>query len=83
MAIAACREERSDRVQNRAEMMTVKETLNDGYCDVTGGGDISHIGKYIGLASSSFSFSFLICRQEVSPDIEFLLRLVGWCLCEF
>lgn len=47
MAISACREEHGDRIQNRAQMMTVKETLNDGYCDVTGGGDITNVGMLI------------------------------------
>lgn len=36
MAIRACKEERSDLIQSRKQMQTVKETLNDGYCDISG-----------------------------------------------
>lgn len=36
MAVNACREERSEKLQNQTEMRTVKESLNDGYCDISG-----------------------------------------------
>ncbi|TFK45667.1 hypothetical protein OE88DRAFT_1668942 [Heliocybe sulcata] len=35
-AVKACREEKSDLVNNRKQMQTVKETLDEGYCDVSG-----------------------------------------------
>ena len=45
MAIRACREERSQVVQNKERMQVVRESLNDGYCDVSGqGGDMTLAG---------------------------------------
>ncbi|KZT22896.1 hypothetical protein NEOLEDRAFT_1137233 [Neolentinus lepideus HHB14362 ss-1] len=35
-AVKACREEKSDLLNNRKQMQTVKETLDEGYCDVSG-----------------------------------------------
>ena len=50
MAIRACREERSSLVQNKERMQVVKESLNDGYCDVSGqGGDLIHVGDMGGI----------------------------------
>ena len=46
MAIQACREERSNVVQNKERMQVIKESLNDGYCDVSGqGGDLTLAGE--------------------------------------
>ncbi|KAH9901111.1 hypothetical protein C8Q73DRAFT_742765 [Cubamyces lactineus] len=36
MAIRACKEERSEVLRNSKQMEIVKESLNEGYCDVTG-----------------------------------------------
>jgi len=36
MAIQACAPERSNLLRNREEMQTVGETLDEGYCDVSG-----------------------------------------------
>ncbi|KAL5520611.1 hypothetical protein ACEPAF_2612 [Sanghuangporus sanghuang] len=45
-AIAACREERGNVLQNRETMQTVKETLDEGYCDISGRvSDIMNIGS--------------------------------------
>jgi len=45
-AIRACKEERSDLIQSRKQMQMVKETLNDGYCDISGSlGDLSLLGE--------------------------------------
>jgi len=45
-AIRACKEERSDLIQSRQQMQMVKETLNDGYCDISGNiDDLSFLGK--------------------------------------
>ena len=47
MAIRACREERSSLVKNKERMQVIKESLNDGYCDVSGqGGDMTLAGEY-------------------------------------
>jgi len=44
-AIAACREERQNLLHNREEMQVVKESLEEGYCDVAGRvGDLVFIG---------------------------------------
>ncbi|KAL5514880.1 hypothetical protein ACEPAG_2196 [Sanghuangporus baumii] len=45
-AIAACREERGNVLQNRETMQTVKETLDEGYCDISGRvSDIMNVGS--------------------------------------
>ena len=44
LAISACREERSNRLQNRSQMSMVKEANEGSYCDVTGETDILHVG---------------------------------------
>jgi len=45
-AIRACKEEKSDLIQSRQQMQMVKETLNDGYCDISGNiGDLSLLGE--------------------------------------
>lgn len=45
MAISACRPEQSNLIRNREQMQMVKESLNEGYCDISGrGGDMLYIG---------------------------------------
>jgi len=45
-AIAACRSENQSVLENRRQMTTVKESLEDGYCDVSGTDkDFEHIGR--------------------------------------
>ena len=39
MAIAACRSESQSLLRNRQEMTMVKESLDEGYCDVSGSAD--------------------------------------------
>lgn len=54
MAIKACAPERSNLLRNREEMQMVKESLDEGYCDVTGRtGDLDHVG-----ACSTLSYDF-------------------------
>ncbi|KAF8894925.1 hypothetical protein CPB84DRAFT_1816083 [Gymnopilus junonius] len=46
MAINSCKSESADLLQNREHMQRVKESLNDGYCDVSGRrGDLHNIGQ--------------------------------------
>ncbi|KAK7445396.1 hypothetical protein VKT23_014813 [Stygiomarasmius scandens] len=46
MAIRACRPESGSLLRNREHMQQVKETLDEGYCDISGrAGDLKHIGK--------------------------------------
>jgi len=45
MAIRACRPESGSLLRNREHMQQVKETLDEGYCDISGrAGDLKHIG---------------------------------------
>lgn len=45
LAISACKSESGDVLQNRERMERVKESLNDGYCDISGRKDnLHHIG---------------------------------------
>ena len=56
MAIKACAAEKSLLLKNREEMQMVKESLDEGYCDVTGRtGDLD----LVGMCSTS-SYDFLI-----------------------
>ncbi|KAJ8522756.1 hypothetical protein ONZ45_g741 [Pleurotus djamor] len=46
MAIKACKPENGNLLRNKEEMRQVKESLNDGYCDVSGrAGDLNLIGE--------------------------------------
>ncbi|KAI0822620.1 hypothetical protein BC628DRAFT_1388241 [Trametes gibbosa] len=36
LAIRACKEERSEVLKNKRQMQVVKESLNEGYCDISG-----------------------------------------------
>lgn len=45
-AIAACREEHGNVLKNRQQMQTVRESLDEGYCDISGRvSDLNYIGK--------------------------------------
>lgn len=45
MAIRACQEETSSFLRNREHMQMVKESLDEGYCDVSGrAGDLDLVG---------------------------------------
>lgn len=45
MAIKGCRPEEGKLVHNRREMQTIKESLDEGYCDVSGHvAELDHIG---------------------------------------
>ncbi|KAG6862295.1 hypothetical protein C0995_015992 [Termitomyces sp. Mi166 len=46
MAIRACRPESGNLLRNRQEMRQVRESLDEGYCDIFGGiGDLNLIGE--------------------------------------
>ncbi|KII91548.1 hypothetical protein PLICRDRAFT_512049 [Plicaturopsis crispa FD-325 SS-3] len=45
MAIKACTAENRDLLQNRERMQMVKEALNEGYCDINHGIDLSLAGQ--------------------------------------
>ena len=50
-AIRACKEEKGDVLQNRTHMEMVKESLNEGYCDISGRvGELNLIGGYFELS---------------------------------
>ncbi len=45
MAIGACAPERSNLLRNREEMQMVRESLDEGYCDVSGrAGELNLVG---------------------------------------
>jgi hypothetical protein len=45
MAIQACAPERNNLLRNREEMQVIKESLDEGYCDVSGRtGDLNFVG---------------------------------------
>ena len=45
-AIRACKEEKSNIIRSQLEMQTIKENLNDGYCDISGSvGNILYVGE--------------------------------------
>ncbi|KAJ6495551.1 hypothetical protein C8R47DRAFT_1213045 [Mycena vitilis] len=46
MAIQACRPESGDLLRNREQMQQVQESLNEGYCDISGRvGDLTVVGE--------------------------------------
>lgn len=46
MAIKGCRTEEGKLVHNRRDMQTIKESLYEGYCDVSGHvTELDHVGK--------------------------------------
>ncbi|THU91523.1 hypothetical protein K435DRAFT_759191 [Dendrothele bispora CBS 962.96] len=46
MAVRACRPESGSLLRNREHMQQVKETLDEGYCDISGrAGDLKQIGQ--------------------------------------
>lgn len=46
MAIKACAQEKSHLIRNREHMQMVKESLDEGYCDISGRtGDLNFIGS--------------------------------------
>lgn len=50
MAIRACAPERSNLLRNREEMQTVRESLDEGYCDVSGrAGELNLVGSMGGV----------------------------------
>jgi len=58
MAIKACAPERSNLLRNREEMQMVKESLDEGYCDVSGrAGDLDLVG----------TCSAFVVRSSLSP----------------
>ena len=61
-AIAACKEEHGNVLQNRKNMQTVRETLDEGYCDISGRvNDIINIGESITFYS--LLPEFLSCNR--------------------
>jgi len=65
-AIAACRSESSSVLESRQHMEMVKESLEDGYCDISGRvGDLRHIGTMGDMK--------VYVSQEVPPDSDILV----------
>lgn len=54
MAIKACTQEQGHLLRNRDQMQMVKESLDEGYCDISGrAGDLD----FIGTISTIFRFT--------------------------
>jgi len=71
MAIKGCAPERSNQLRNRDAMQIVEESLDDGYCDITGrigDSDLDLVGT-----CSCCCVHFLIPSR---PKID---RSSGWC----
>ncbi|KAF8070283.1 hypothetical protein FPV67DRAFT_1486835 [Lyophyllum atratum] len=67
MAIKACRPESGNLLRNRQEMRQVRESLNEGYCDVSGRvGDLNRVGE---MGSVKIYLS-----QEVPNQEEFVVN---------
>ncbi len=50
MAINACRPEKNHLLHNRNEMRIIKESLNEGYCDLSGhAGTLKKVGEFCQL----------------------------------
>ncbi|KAI0637255.1 hypothetical protein C8Q77DRAFT_1216014 [Trametes polyzona] len=50
LAVRACKGERGEVLKNRRQMRMVKESLNEGYCDISGHpSDMSHVGDMDGI----------------------------------
>ena len=63
LAIHACKGERSETLQNRQHMQMVKESLNEGYCDVSGHPtDMALVGEMGGIK--------IYVSKGVSPHIH-------------
>jgi hypothetical protein len=67
MAIKACAPERSNLLRNREEMQMVKESLDEGYCDVTGRtGDLNFVGMCSDLSHEFFSHPLAMSNPQVA-----------------
>ncbi|GLB37239.1 putative protein of unknown function (DUF3684) [Lyophyllum shimeji] len=67
MAIRACRPESGSLLRNRQEMRQVRESLNEGYCDVSGRvGDLNRVGE---MGSVKIYLS-----QDVPEQEEFVVN---------
>ena len=68
MAINACTPEKNNLLRNREEMRMVKESLDGGYCDVTGmTGDLA----FIGMCSASCMISYLLTTLD--PQVAWVV----------
>ncbi|PCH38307.1 hypothetical protein WOLCODRAFT_96891 [Wolfiporia cocos MD-104 SS10] len=68
MAISACKQENSQRLQSRENMRLVKETLNEGYCDGSGESvDLSLVGEM-------GTVKFFVSRDVTDPQTIMTLK---------
>jgi hypothetical protein len=65
MAIRACAPERSNLLRNREAMQMVRESLDEGYCDVSGrAGDLDFVGR-----CSILSCDFRVSLWAPNPQV--------------
>ncbi|RPD65851.1 hypothetical protein L226DRAFT_529987 [Lentinus tigrinus ALCF2SS1-7] len=75
LAIRACKEERGETLQNRQHMQMVKESLNEGYCDVSGHPtDMTLVGEMGGIK--------VFVAKDV-PDVRNLMQTKSESLARF
>ncbi|KAI1790758.1 hypothetical protein LXA43DRAFT_921512 [Ganoderma leucocontextum] len=75
LAIRACKEERSQTLSNRQHVQMVKESLNEGYCDVSGHlTDMTRVGEMGGVK--------IYVAKDV-PDARTLMQQKGESLARF
>ncbi|KAF5355265.1 hypothetical protein D9758_006047 [Tetrapyrgos nigripes] len=84
MAIQACRPESGGLLRNREHMQQVKETLNEGYCDISGRtGDLKHIGTmgdvkvYLSEEALSQSETFMTTKHSSLARFIHIITSVG------
>jgi hypothetical protein len=79
MAIDACRPESGRLLHNRQEMTQVKETLDDGYCDVSGRiGNLNYTGALDSFYIVCFSYFLGIMgsvKVYLSPGEKYRLAI--------
>ncbi|KAI0646791.1 hypothetical protein C8Q79DRAFT_956470 [Trametes meyenii] len=75
MAIKACKEERGGVLRNRQQMQMVKESLNEGYCDISGHPtDMALVGDMGGIK--------VFVARDV-PDVKSFLQTKSESLARF
>ncbi|RDX42682.1 hypothetical protein OH76DRAFT_1410943 [Lentinus brumalis] len=75
LAVRACKEERGETLQNRQNMQMVKESLNEGYCDISGHPtDMTLVGEMGGIK--------VFVAKDV-PDVRSLMQTKSESLARF
>jgi hypothetical protein len=69
-AVQACRQEQGNVLHNREQMQLVKESLEEGYCDVSGrADDLTHIGMYFSVLRDTLLLNLYYRRHGRHQNI--------------